>query len=144
MTHIFWSKCEQKRSHSIWHFRFNLGDFEMWKYICVNVAKVSTWWFSPKKLLMFLPAHMTRTTTMIMSSPDLSWSAWPTSSMVTSSVWIQITTVHSHVFKAKNMHSSAVIKAQALWQHANHRIIIKIIKTFFKHLINYLINLKRI
>lgn len=32
-----------------------------------------------------LPAHMMSTTTMMMSSPALSWAAWPTSSIVTSS-----------------------------------------------------------
>lgn len=32
-----------------------------------------------------LPAHMMSTTTMMMSSPALSWAAWPNSSIITSS-----------------------------------------------------------
>lgn len=34
---------------------------------------------------MSSPAHMISTTTMMMSSPALSWVVWPTSSIVTSS-----------------------------------------------------------
>lgn len=37
-------------------------------------------------VMMISPAHMTRTTTMMMSSPALSWGFCSTSSMVTSSV----------------------------------------------------------
>lgn len=42
-------------------------------------------WFLTRYTFLSSPAHMISTTTMMMSSPALSWVVWPTSSIVTSS-----------------------------------------------------------
>ena len=52
-----------------------------------------------------LPAHMMSTTTMMMSSPALSWAAWPTSSIVTSSGGREHTHTHTHTHTRTHTHT---------------------------------------
>ena len=74
-----------------------------------------------------LPAHMMSTTTMMMSSPALSWAAWPTSSIVTSSGGREHTHTHTHTHtqstKCHCEHCDSLsqredVKLQPLWASA--------------------------
>lgn len=69
-----------------------------------------------------VPAHMTSTTTMMMSSPALSWAAWPTSSIVTSSGVETHTHTHSESTKyhggGRSLSQREDVKLPLLWTSA--------------------------
>lgn len=66
-----------------------------------------------------LPAHMIRTTTMMISSPALSWAAWPTSFIVTSS-----DKIHKHIHmltKTKRKKTPWVLTHNKFWMLPKNR-----------------------